>query len=128
MLKVLLIGFGGALGSILRYFISTLMVKYICSSFPCGILTVNLIGSFLITFLMEFFITSAIDPLYRYIFIIGFLGGFTTLSSVIYDTFILLQNGKLILALLNLLLNSLLTLTFGLLGHISARIILFKGL
>lgn len=122
-----LVGIGGAFGSILRFIVSTLMVKYVCSFFPCGTLVVNLVGSFLITFLMEIFIFSHIDPLYRYIFVIGFLGGFTTLSSVVYDTLTLFRKGELILAFLNLFLNSFFTLFTGLLGLISARLFIFRG-
>jgi len=38
---------------------------------------------------MTFFTASATDPLYRYLVVIGFLGAFTTLSSVTYDTLLL---------------------------------------
>lgn len=76
---------------------------------------------------MEIFIFSHIDPLYRYIFVIGFLGGFTTLSSVVYDTLTLFRKGELILAFLNLFLNSFFTLFTGLLGLISARLFIFRG-
>ena len=128
MLSLLLVGIGGALGSMLRFLLSSFMAKYFCTSFPCGTLIVNLLGSYLITFLMEIFITSAVDPLYRYLLIIGFLGGFTTLSSVTYDTLTLFRNGESLLAFLNLFFNALLTLCAGFLGYITARLLLFKGL
>ncbi|MFN3568537.1 MAG: fluoride efflux transporter FluC, partial [Caldimicrobium sp.] len=83
---VFLVGVGGAFGSILRFLISFCMIKYVCSSFLCGTLLVNLIGSIFITFLSENFIALAIDSNYRYLLIIGFLGGGTTLSSVTLDT------------------------------------------
>ncbi|MFN3921986.1 MAG: fluoride efflux transporter FluC [Caldimicrobium sp.] len=127
LFSLVLVGIGGALGSMLRFLISTLMIKYVCSFFPCGTLVVNLVGSFCITFLMELFIFSSIDPIYRYLLIIGFLGGFTTLSSVIYDTLTLFRKGELALALFNLLLNYFLSLLFGFFGLLIAKKIIIKG-
>ncbi|MFN4131626.1 MAG: fluoride efflux transporter FluC [Caldimicrobium sp.] len=127
LFSLVLVGIGGALGSMLRFLISTLMIKYVCSIFPCGTLVVNLVGSFFITFLMELFIFSTIDPMYRYLLIIGFLGGFTTLSSVVYDTLTLFRKGELVLAFLNLLLNYFLSLLFGLIGLLMAKKIILKG-
>ncbi|MFN3406727.1 MAG: fluoride efflux transporter CrcB [Caldimicrobium sp.] len=124
---VFLVGVGGAFGSIFRFLISFFMIKYVCSSFPCGTFLINLIGSFFITFLSEIFIASAIDPNYRYLLIIGFLGGFTTLSSVTLDTLNLFRNGYHFLAFLNLFLNSMATLFSGFLGLVIAKVLLFRG-
>ncbi|MFN3504713.1 MAG: fluoride efflux transporter CrcB [Caldimicrobium sp.] len=124
---IFLVGVGGAFGSIFRFLISFFMVKYVSSSFPCGTLMVNLIGSFFITFLSEIFISTSIDPNYRYLLIIGFLGGFTTLSSVTLDTFTLFKNGYLFLAFLNMMFNSILTLFSGFLGFVLAKFLLFRG-
>lgn len=120
------IAIGGALGAILRYLIANLFSKHICASFPCGILFVNVIGSFLITLFMTFFAFSAIDPLYRLFFVVGFLGSFTTLSSITYDTIFLIKSGAYFLAFLNLFLNFFLSLLAGFGGLVLGKILFFK--
>jgi len=122
----LLICIGGALGALLRFLISNFMAKKVCAFFPCGTLTVNLLGSFLITFIMTFFTASSTDPLYRYLVVVGFLGAFTTLSSVTYDTLLLLKEGYFFLSFLNLFLNTFLTLFCGVLGLALGRFLFYK--
>lgn len=110
------VALGGALGALARFLISNFFAKHFCIFFPCGTLFVNLLGSFLITFIMSFFLASGTDPLYRYLIVVGFLGAFTTLSSVTYDTLFLFREGYPFLALLNIFLNLFLSLLFGILG------------
>ncbi|MEZ0344306.1 MAG: CrcB family protein [Caldimicrobium sp.] len=42
---------------------------------------------------MSYFLTSGSDPHYRYLFVVGFLGAFTTLSSITNDTLFLYREG-----------------------------------
>lgn len=126
-MSYIVIAIGGALGAVLRYLIAGFFSKHICSSFPCGILFVNVIGSFLITFFMTFFTFSAIDPLYRLFFVVGFLGSFTTLSSITYDTIFLLKSGDYFRAFLNLFLNFFLSLFAGFGGLVIGKILFIKG-
>jgi CrcB protein len=63
-------------------------------SFPYGILTVNIAGSFLIGFLSILIIHKLeLGPLWRTGILVGFLGGFTTFSSFSLDTYALLVEG-----------------------------------
>lgn len=50
MIKVLLLITGGAIGTVFRYGVSTWVQRSMLHSFPFGILSVNVIGSFLIGF------------------------------------------------------------------------------
>lgn len=123
----LIIALGGAIGALLRYFIASLFSHHICSTFPCGTLFVNVLGSFLITLFMTYFTFSALDPIYRLFFVVGFLGSFTTLSAITYDTILLLKSGAYFLAFLNLALNFFLSLIAGFGGLILGKIVFIRG-
>ena len=83
-MNIFLIGFGGFFGAISRYFLNEFITKYIPSSFPVGILAVNIVGCFFIGFLIGGSLTSK-DNFY-YFLIIGFLGSFTTMSAFSYQS------------------------------------------
>lgn len=122
----ILVALGGALGALTRFLISNFFAKHFCVFFPCGTLFVNLLGSFLITFLMTYFLASGSDPLYRYFFVIGFLGAFTTLSSITYDTLLLFREGYPWLALVNVFLNFFLSLLSGVGGLALGNFLFYK--
>jgi len=102
MVKFLFIGLGGFLGSIGRYWISTLVYKTAGESFPYGTLTVNIVGSLIIgiamTLLEERFLTQ---PELRLFVIVGILGGFTTFSSFSFETVALMKAGNYLFASVN---------------------------
>lgn len=123
----IVIAIGGAVGALLRYLIASLFSKHVCATFPCGILFVNVLGSFLITLFMTFFTFSALDPIYRLFFVVGFLGSFTTLSSITYDTIFLIKSGAYFLAFLNLFLNFVLSLFAGFGGLIVGKFLFLRG-
>lgn len=125
-MHLILIAIGGALGALLRYLFSLIFSKYLCTSFPCGTLFVNVVGSFLITLFMFVFNIGAIDPMFRYFFVIGFLGSFTTLSSITYDTLSLIKEGNFFYAIINLFSNFFISLVAGICGFFVARILFFR--
>ncbi|MDX1977373.1 MAG: fluoride efflux transporter CrcB [Pseudanabaenaceae cyanobacterium bins.68] len=99
MAKILLVGIGGFVGSILRYLVSSHIQQFTKGlDFPYGTLVVNLIGCFLIGLLSELISTDESQALV----LIGFLGGFTTFSTFSHESLNLLANGKGNLALLNI--------------------------
>lgn len=103
MNKLFLIGFGGFIGSILRYVVSG-YVQQITKSviFPYGTLAVNLIGCFIIGFLSQLADTRGIfTPETRALVFIGFLGGFTTFSTFSNESVNLLRDGENVLAFVN---------------------------
>lgn len=103
MLQLILIAVGGAVGSVLRYLLSTTVYLWLGRGFPYGTLAVNVLGSFvmgfLAMFLLERFVELAAEL--RGLLLIGVLGGFTTFSSFSVETLGLLENGELSKALLN---------------------------
>ena len=92
---LLLVGLGGAIGSIFRYITHWLTSKYFQSSFPISTFLVNILGSLLIGlfigYLGKYFPEN--HPL-KFLLIIGFCGGFTTFSSFALENYNLLQNNN----------------------------------
>jgi CrcB protein len=125
MINILLIGMGGALGSIARYLVSGWMQAISRNAtFPLGTLTVNVVGCFVIGFLAQLaeswgmFTSEA-----RAFVFIGILGGFTTFSTFGNETYNLAHSGEMASALANVGANVILGLLAVWLGHITASLI-----
>jgi CrcB protein len=93
---------GGALGTMSRYAVSGWVVNRYGPS-PFGTFTVNIVGAFLIGFILvlsqdRFLIRSDI----RIFLTTGFLGGFTTFSTFMFESMGLVEAGSLERAVLNL--------------------------
>jgi fluoride exporter len=89
---------GGAIGSALRYAMSVWIAEATHSTFPWGTLTVNVLGSLVITGLTGPDGPLLVSPAGRAFVTIGILGGFTTFSSFSLQTMLLLQDGQWISA------------------------------
>ena len=108
----LLVGLGGALGSVIRALISQTFSNY--SLFAT--VMANLGGAFLIGCLVKWGDNYSGGELFRAFWIIGICGGFTTFSTFGYDLFGLLQRGSWLTTTSYLLANLLGTLIFIWLG------------
>ncbi len=111
----LFVGLGGFFGAVARFLIAGFAQKVAGTTFPVGTLTVNVLGSFLIGFLVLLF-ENLIAPQWKAFFVTGFLGALTTFSTFSYETTVLLQEGLWFKALLNVFLNVTLCLTATLSG------------
>lgn len=95
---------GGGIGSIGRYLLSEVAPHVYKSDFPIGTFVANIIGCFIIgVFVAIIKPNSSLDPL----LITGFCGGFTTFSSFSKETFMLIHNQKVKIALFYILSSSL---------------------
>ncbi len=104
MVRFLLISLGAILGANARYWLGGWAAEKFGASFPYGTLIINLSGSFILGFFLtligERFI---VDPAWRWLIAIGFLGSYTTFSTYTYESLTLLLSGQARLGWLNLL-------------------------
>jgi fluoride exporter len=123
-LRLLSIGLAGFVGTLLRYWMSGVVARRYGETFPFGTLVVNLLGCFAIGFLFYLFYERAlVGPTSRTTIFIGLLGGFTTFSSYGLQTFTLLRDGELLLALLNITVSNVVGLLLVWLGYNLAKVI-----
>jgi len=86
LIASLLVGLGGFAGSISRYGLSVTMQR-LSMEWPTGTFAANLLGCFLIGIITELSARGQnISPEARLALATGFCGGFTTMSSMIYET------------------------------------------
>ncbi len=122
MTQVLAIAAGGAIGALLRYWISTAVQGRTGSAFPYGTLTVNVVGSLLIGFLYIWLIERmAAGPAVRAFLLVGVLGAFTTFSTFSIETLNLMESGQLGKALVNVLASVIVCIGAAGLGVLAAR-------
>ena len=89
---------GGAIGASLRLFTSSLF-KYVYPSLPLGTFLANILGSFLIGFLMGYLENKILSENFiRYFLIIGVLGSYTTFSTFSYEILDLFNNKKFMIS------------------------------
>lgn len=103
MEKFLLISAGAILGANARYWIGDWAAQKLGANFPYGTFIINISGSLLI----GFFLTLAterllIDPRWRLLIAVGFLGAYTTFSTFAFESFNLLTKGQWLAGLGNL--------------------------
>ena len=103
MSKTIAVLLGGALGTGCRYWLSTLVYSIVVQpTFPYANFIINVSGSLIIGLLAGLFEQRLlISPVLRAGLLTGVLGGYTTFSSFSYETYALLRDGEVGLALLN---------------------------
>ncbi|HWA05445.1 MAG TPA: fluoride efflux transporter CrcB [Ignavibacteria bacterium] len=105
MLNILYIGLGGFIGAVSRYLVSR-YISNLLPSFPFGTLFVNLLGSFVLGFIIySVSLGRNISAEMRDFITIGMLGGFTTMSAFAYESFRLMELNQMMMFALNLALN-----------------------
>ena len=125
MHKIILIGTGGFMGSIFRYLLSGYVQNLSKSvAIPYGTFTVNVIGCFFIgmlSHLAELQIGMTLEM--RLLLLVGFLGSFTTYSTFSNETMILLQDQRILLAMINIAAHIFAGLAAVFLGRLSINLI-----
>lgn len=103
--QLLYIGIGGFFGSAARFLVSR-MASNITSSFPLGTMIVNVLGSFMLAFILYSVIQGKdVSPEFRSFSAIGFLGAFTTMSTFSYETVRLFEMYNNYFGVLNVILT-----------------------
>lgn len=122
--KVLLISVGAILGANARYWIGDWIAQKWGTSFPYGTLIINITGSFLIGLFISLTTERiTIDPRWRYMIVVGFLGAYTTFSTYTLESMNLFERGQWQLGLLDVLGSVIIGLVAVGLGLILGRIL-----
>jgi CrcB protein len=123
MVKILLVGAGGFLGSVLRYLTAGLAHRIVPASFfPVGTLAANVIGCFAIGALAGAAESRGIIGAQTRLFLmIGLLGGYTTFSTFGFETLSLARDGETFKAVANIVLSVVLGLAAVWIGYGIAR-------
>lgn len=111
MINIICVGFGGFIGAVVRYIVSIYASKVFLSKIPIGTLIVNILGGFLIGIIMNMSIkTDLLSTQLKLFLTTGIMGGLTTFSTFSYETIMLIEEKNFIFALINIVLNVLLSL------------------
>lgn len=106
MMNYLAVFIGGGIGSVARFIVASWVGQKWGRSFPLGTFVVNVMGSFLIGFLMTLMADRFVEnPQWRLLLVVGGLGGYTTFSTFQYETGRLVVDGEFVYAGLNIILS-----------------------
>ncbi len=95
MTAAVLVAVGGAMGSVLRLWLSTGVQRHANTLFPIGTFVVNVVGCFVYGVIVGAFEESfAVGPRARMFFLTGVLGGFTTFSTFTFETLQLTRDSE----------------------------------
>jgi CrcB protein len=121
-MQTLAIAGGGAVGALLRFWMSTGVYNVFGRAFPYGTLAVNVLGSLIMGFLYVLLIDKLpLGPAWRAALLVGLLGAFTTFSTFSLETLNLIEEGELIKAMLNVALSVVLCLFAAWIGVLTGR-------
>ena len=101
-MPIVLIAAGGAAGAVSRYLVDAFVSERLGGEFPWGTLVINASGSFALGVLFALAIDRAVLPAsIRGPLMIGFLGAYTTFSTLMLESWRLAEDGAVALALAN---------------------------
>ena len=116
MINLIFVTTGGATGALLRYILTNLS-KTIFTSSIYGTLTVNILGCFLIGYLITSDLSKNINENFiKFFLIIGLLGSFTTFSAFSFEVVNLIISKKILIAFIYISISIFVCILFAYLG------------
>jgi CrcB protein len=99
--KYFFIAFGGALGSIARYWVGSTISGRFGTKFPLGTFVINMTACVIVGFALTYMGKRAdLNPAWRFLIPIGFIGAYSTFSTYEWETLSSLRSGAFLLAAL----------------------------
>jgi CrcB protein len=97
--KYFLIAFGGALGSMARYWVGSTIAGRAGTKFPLGTFVINITACMIIGFSLTFLAKRAdLNPAWRFLVPVGFIGAYSTFSTYEWETLSTIRTGAFLLA------------------------------
>jgi CrcB protein len=97
--KYLMIAVGGALGSMARYWVGSTISGRMGAWFPYGTMVINMTACVIIGFTLTYFGKRAdLNPAWRFLVPIGFIGAYSTFSTYEWETLSTMRSGAFLLA------------------------------
>lgn len=123
MATVLWIGIGGFIGANGRYWLGSLINRWLGTSFPWATALVNISGALLIGIIATLFADKAVaNESLRLFLIVGLLGGYTTFSSYSFEAVTMMQDERWMSAISYLVLSNVVGILACVGGVMIARI------
>jgi fluoride exporter len=117
-----MVGIGGFLGAIARFWVDGFVHRKMGTRFPYGTFIINISGSFLLGFIVTVLTERThLNPNWRYLIPIGFIGAYTTFSTFEWETLGAIRDGQLWIAGLNVILSVVVGFIAVWLGVVSGR-------
>jgi len=92
--KYFYIAVGGAFGSIARYWVGSTVASRLGTKFPYGTFVINLTACVIIGFSLTFLAKrTGLNPAWRFLVPIGFIGAYSTFSTYEWETLSTLRSG-----------------------------------
>jgi fluoride exporter len=103
MMKYFMVGIGGFLGTIARFWLGGFIHQKLGTRFPYGTFVINCSGCFAIGLIMTILSERThLNPYWRLLIPIGFIGAYTTFSTFEYESLMAMRDGALAIAFLNI--------------------------
>ncbi len=116
------VGLGGFVGANARYALGVWIVNRVGPAFPLHTLVINVSGSLAIGIILVLLTERlVVDPAWRLLLVVGFLGGYTTFSSYTFEALALVEQGDWLPAAWYVLGSNGLGLAAAYLGMVIAR-------
>lgn len=124
MVKYVMVGIGGFLGAIARFWLGGYVTERLGTAFPYGTFIINCSGSFFIGFIITLLAERTHwSANWRYLIPIGFIGAYTTFSTFEFETFRSLQQSEFLIAGLYVVLSVAVGFVSVWLGVVTGRVV-----